>query len=105
RTPPPCPRPRFPAPVSPPPFPRPRFPDPVSAHTDLVSVEIHHDREEFARECGYDVDVMFAKMREREKRSNAKGWKVVTLSPRSPVQYEAPEPDETCILREAPPKN
>ena len=39
---------------------------------------IYRVREEHARECGYDVDVMFLRMKEDLKRLEAEGWKVVS---------------------------
>ena len=58
---------------------------------------IYRVREEHARECGYDVDVMFARMREDLKRLEAEGWKVV-----SPGAQEAAETAD--MLREEPRK-
>ncbi len=58
--------------------------------------EIYRVREDHARECGYDVDVMFLRMKEDLKRLEAEGWKVV--SPGAPEAAETAE-----ILREEPP--
>jgi hypothetical protein len=44
--------------------------------------EIHPVRAEHGRECNYDVDVIFAEMREDLKRLQAEGWKVVSPAPR-----------------------
>ena len=58
--------------------------------------EIHRVRAEHARECNYDIDVIFAEMREDLKRLQAEGWKVVTPAPR--------EQEISTALREEPPK-
>lgn len=50
--------------------------------------EIRRVREEHARECGYDVDVMFARMKEHLERLKAEGWNVVYPAPRE----EPPKP-------------
>ena len=44
--------------------------------------EIHRVRAAHARECNYDVNVIFARMDEDLKRLQAEGWKVVTPAPR-----------------------
>jgi len=44
--------------------------------------QIHRVRAEHARECNYDVDVIFAEMREDLKRLQAQGWRVVSPAPR-----------------------
>lgn len=44
--------------------------------------EIHRVREEYARECNYDVDEIFRRMRERTKKLEAEGWRVVPPEPR-----------------------
>jgi hypothetical protein len=59
--------------------------------------EIHRIRAEHAAECGYDVNVMFARMDAGLKRLQAEGWKVVSPAPR--------EKEAACALREEPPKN
>ena len=58
--------------------------------------EIHRVRAEHARECNYDVDIIFARMREDLERLKAEGWKVVSPAPR--------EKETSCLLREEPPK-
>ena len=58
--------------------------------------EIHRIRAEHARECNYDIDVIFAEMREDLKRLEAEGWKVVSPAPR--------EKETSYALREEPPK-
>ena len=58
--------------------------------------EIHRVRAEHARECNYDVDIIFAKMREDLKRLEAEGWQVVSPAPR--------EKEAALALREEPPK-
>jgi hypothetical protein len=61
-----------------------------------ILAEIHRVRAEHARECNYDVDVIFAEMREDLKRLQAEGWQVVSPAPR--------EKATACSLREEPPK-
>ena len=58
--------------------------------------EIHRIRAEHAAECGYDVNVMFARMDADLKRLQAEGWRVVSPAPR--------DKENDCILREEPPK-
>ena len=58
--------------------------------------EIHRVRAEHARECNYDVNVIFARMDEDLKRLQAEGWKVVTPAPR--------EKETSYMLRDEPPK-
>ena len=61
-----------------------------------IIAEIHRTRAEHARECNYDVDVIFAKMGEELERLKAEGWKVAS----HPARRIA---DSTCVLRENPP--
>jgi hypothetical protein len=58
--------------------------------------EIHRIRAEHAAECGYDVNVMFARMDAELERLQAQGWRVVTPAPRKKEIAHA--------LREEPPK-
>ena len=58
--------------------------------------EIHRVRAEHARECNYDVDIIFARMREDLERLKAEGWKVVSPAPR--------EKETSYLLREEPPE-
>ena len=58
--------------------------------------EIHRIRAEHAAECGYDVNVMFARMDEDLKRLQAEGWQVVSPAPR--------EKETSDALREEPPE-
>lgn len=58
--------------------------------------EIHRIRAEHAKLCNYDVDTIFAEMREDLKRLEAEGWKVVTPAPR--------KKETSYALREEPPK-
>ncbi|MBE0542826.1 MAG: hypothetical protein IH623_15850 [Verrucomicrobia bacterium] len=44
--------------------------------------EIHRIRAENAAECGYDVNVMFARMDAELERLKAEGWNVVSPAPR-----------------------
>ena len=61
-----------------------------------ILAEIHRGREEHARECGYDVNVIFARMRENLERLKAEGWEIVSPPPR---ETEAP-----LVMRDEPPK-
>ena len=56
---------------------------------------IRRVREEHARECNYDVHVMFEQMRAETEQLKAEGWKVVPAA----VAQEA-----SAIVREDPPK-
>lgn len=58
--------------------------------------EIHSVRAEHAAECGYDVNVMLARMDAELERLKAEGWRVVSPAPR--------EKDPDYALCEAPPK-
>ena len=58
--------------------------------------QIHRVRAERARECNYDVDVIFAEMRKDLERLKAEGWRIVTSAPR--------EMETGYSLREEPPK-
>jgi len=62
-----------------------------------ILAEIHRVRAEHARECNYDVDVIFAEMREELKHLQAEGWQVVSPAPRaketaSSLREEPPQP-------------
>jgi hypothetical protein len=57
--------------------------------------EIRRVREEHARECNYDVHVMFEQMRTETEQLKAEGWKVV-----SPEATRV----RSAIVRENPPK-
>jgi len=59
--------------------------------------EIHRVREEYARECNYDVDEIFRRMRERTEKLKAEGRKVVSPKPREAAET-------SFALREEPPK-
>ena len=50
--------------------------------TNEILEEIYAGRERHARECGFDVNVMFTRMNDHLKELKAQGWKVVTPSPR-----------------------
>jgi hypothetical protein len=62
--------------------------------TNEILEDIYRVRAEHARECNYDVDVIFAEMREDLKRLQAEGWKVVSPAPR--------EKETAYSLREKP---
>lgn len=59
--------------------------------------DIYRVRDEHAHECGYDVDVIFARMKEDLKRLESEGWKVVAPGPRETAET-------SFTLREKPPK-
>ena len=61
-----------------------------------IIAEIHCHREEFARECGFDVHEMFRRVRDSESELEAEGWKFA-----SPAEAEL---EESCVVREEPPK-
>ena len=44
--------------------------------------DIHRVREEFARECNYDVNEIFRRMREHTEKLKSEGMKVVSPGPR-----------------------
>ncbi len=55
--------------------------------------DIRRTRDEHARECGYDVHVLFEQMRAETEKLKAEGWRIV-----SPAQSE-----NSPMLREEPP--
>ena len=63
---------------------------------DLIA-EIRRYREEFARECHFDVKEMGRRYREEQERYAAVGHQVVSFV------HEAEEA-ESCVVREDPPK-
>ena len=58
--------------------------------------EIHRIRAKHAAECGYDVNVLFARMDTHLKELEAQGWRVVSPEPR--------EKETAYALREEPHK-
>ncbi len=58
-----------------------------------ILAEIRQTRDDHARECGYDVHVLFERMRAETAQLQADGWNIV-----SPV-FDEP----TAVLREEPP--
>lgn len=64
--------------------------------TNEILDEIHRIRAEHAAECGYDMNVIFARMDEDLKRLQAQGWQVVSPAPR--------EKETSYALREEPPQ-
>ena len=62
-----------------------------------ILADIHRVREEFARECGYDVNEIFRRMRERTEHLKSEGVKVVSPGPRKPAET-------SYSLREEPPE-
>ena len=65
-------------------------------HTNEILDEIYRVREDIARECNYDIDVFFARMREDLERLKAEGWHVVY-----PARGEA---EPVAGFREGPPE-
>ena len=64
--------------------------------TNEILADIYRVREEHARECGYDVQVIFARMKTHLQELEAQGWKIVSPAPR--------EKETAYSLREEPPK-
>ena len=58
-----------------------------------ILAEIRRTRDEHARECGYDVHILFERMHAETAQLEAEGWRVV-----SPALSETP-----AVLREDPP--
>jgi len=58
--------------------------------------EIRRVREEHARECNYDVHMMFERMRAETEQLKAEGWKVG-----APTVAEEP----SAVVREEPPRS
>ena len=61
-----------------------------------IIAEIHRHREEFARECGFDIHEMARRMRAKEAELAAEGWTFASFA-----KDESPE---SCVVREEPPK-
>lgn len=61
-----------------------------------ILTDIYRVRAEHARECDYDMDKIFAEMREDLTRLQVEGWRVVSPVPR--------DKEADCVLREEPPK-
>ncbi len=59
--------------------------------------DLHRVREEFARECNYDVNEIFRRAREQTKMLKAAGMKVVSPGPRK-------SKETSYALLEEPPK-
>ena len=68
----------------------------MSVENEILA-EIHRGRAEHARACNYDVDAIFAEMREDLEHLRAEGWKVVSFPPKRIEETSA-------VLREEPPK-
>jgi hypothetical protein len=64
--------------------------------TNEILEDLYRVRENHARECNYDVNTIFARMKEHLKELEAEGWRVVSPAPRAPATAGA--------LREEPPK-
>lgn len=65
--------------------------------TNEILEEIYQVRQKFAHECGYDVDVMFARLDEDVKILEAEGWRFVSPAPREVAET-------SYLLREQPEK-
>ena len=59
--------------------------------------EIWRVREEIARESNHDIHAMAEAARKREARLAAQGWKFVSFA-------DEAKHDESCVVREEPPK-
>ena len=59
--------------------------------------QIRRVREERARECRYDVHVMFERIQAETERLKAEGWQVVSPGPRAAMEADG-------VVREDPPK-
>ena len=59
--------------------------------------EIWRVREEIARESNHDIHAMAEAAREREARLATQGWKLVSFA-------DETKHDESCVVREEPPK-
>ena len=49
-----------------------------------ILAEIHRVREDIARECHFDVNELFARLRRTQAKAEADGWKIVDLSAQQP---------------------
>ena len=58
--------------------------------------QIYRIREEHARECGYDMGKIFARMRQRTEQFKTEGGNIVAPAAR--------EPEPACALHDEPPK-
>lgn len=58
--------------------------------------EIHRVRDDIARECGYDMGKIFARMRQRTEQFKTEGGNIVAPAAR--------EPEPACALHDEPPK-
>ena len=65
--------------------------------TNEILEDLYRVREEHARECGYDVKTIFARMKEQLKELESQGWRVVSPAPRE-------QPDAACALHDKPVK-
>ena len=61
-----------------------------------IIAEIHRHREAVARDCGYDAAKLMAHYRRREKERADAGHPIVSFVRR--------DTNESCIVREDPPK-
>jgi hypothetical protein len=54
--------------------------------------EVRRVREEIARECNYDIEVLFERYRKAEAKLKAEGWKFVNLrrTREAPAVYGTP---------------
>lgn len=59
--------------------------------------EIWRVREEIARESDHDIHAMAKAAREREAKLAAQGWRLVSFA-------DEATRDESCVVREEPPK-
>lgn len=61
-----------------------------------ILTDLRRIRDDHAEEYEYDIHRMFAELRAETKRLKAEGWTVVAAP--------APRHEESCVVREDPPK-
>jgi hypothetical protein len=67
--------------------------------TNEILEDIYHVSDEQARECNYDVNNIFARMKVHLKELEAQGWRVVSPVPRqnaasTALREESPKPPQ-----------
>ncbi len=61
-----------------------------------ILTDLRRIRDEHAQECGYDIHRIFAELRAETERLKTEGWTVVA----APSRWN----EESCVVREDPPK-
>lgn len=67
----------------------------MNAENEILT-ELRRIRDDHAQECGYDIHRAFAELRAETERLKSEGWTVVPAP--------APHHEESCVVREEPPK-